>query len=419
MRRLALVASAVVLLAAPAAAPASRTDCAVTAARVEGAAPLQVTFAATCASSAFTWSFGDGQEGLGASVTHVYGPGLWHPTLTTDAGTQALPAVTSVSLALSGPARARYAQWVTLHATVTPRLPVTVRGRAVTGARIRFRALTTAPFVAFADGVRSEPVRITLVPKLIVRVARRAVVGERVRVIATLHPASAGSVHVPSVDTRTARVARIVVTTTPARGWQGVRATAQVTVAQPTLAVGAAGRTVVALQSALAAQHYLLPGRSAIFSSELTDAIYAFQKVNRLARTGIADQATWRALARPIAARPSYAGPAFHVEVNKPLQVLYVVRHGRVAQIVPVSTAGLPGKFTPVGRFAVYRKVVGFDPSPLGTLYDPSYFTGGYAIHGNPSVPPYPASHGCVRVPMWAAPTLYAEMAYGTVVYVY
>ena len=36
------------------------------------------------------------------------------------------------------------------------------------------------------------------------------------------------------------------------------------------------------------------------------------------------------------------------------------------------------------------------------------YFTGGYAIHGNPSVPPYPASHGCVRVPMWVAPRLYA-----------
>jgi lipoprotein-anchoring transpeptidase ErfK/SrfK len=47
------------------------------------------------------------------------------------------------------------------------------------------------------------------------------------------------------------------------------------------------------------------------------------------------------------------------------------------------------------------------------------YFTGGYAIHGNPSVPPYPASHGCVRVPMWAAPVLYDEMPDGTVVYVY
>ena len=99
--------------------------------------------------------------------------------------------------------------------------------------------------------------------------------------------------------------------------------------------------------------------------------------------------------------------------------MLYVVRGSHVALIVPVSTAGLPGRFTPTGRFAIYRKVNGFDPSPLGTLYDPMYFTGGYAIHGNPSVPPYPASHGCVRVPMWIAPRLYETNPYGETVYVY
>ena len=35
------------------------------------------------------------------------------------------------------------------------------------------------------------------------------------------------------------------------------------------------------------------------------------------------------------------------------------------------------------------------------------YFLRGFAIHGYPSVPPYPASHGCVRVPMWIAQQLY------------
>lgn len=47
------------------------------------------------------------------------------------------------------------------------------------------------------------------------------------------------------------------------------------------------------------------------------------------------------------------------------------------------------------------------------------YFTGGHAIHGNPSVPPYPARHGCVRVPMWAEPLLHAWNPYGETVYVY
>jgi lipoprotein-anchoring transpeptidase ErfK/SrfK len=151
----------------------------------------------------------------------------------------------------------------------------------------------------------------------------------------------------------------------------------------------------------------------------MLDAVYAFQKVQGLPRSGAADARFWRALGNARTPPPHYAHPAAHLEVNKGLQVLYVVRGSRVALIVPVSTAGLPGKFTPVGRFAIYRKVVGFDPSPLGTLYDPMYFTGGYAIHGNPSVPPYPASHGCVRVPMWVAAHLYATNPYGETVYVY
>jgi lipoprotein-anchoring transpeptidase ErfK/SrfK len=63
--------------------------------------------------------------------------------------------------------------------------------------------------------------------------------------------------------------------------------------------------------------------------------------------------------------------------------------------------------------------VDGFDSSPLGTLYRPMYFTGGYAVHGNPSVPAYPASHGCVRVPMWITDWLYDTNDYGETVYVY
>jgi lipoprotein-anchoring transpeptidase ErfK/SrfK len=151
----------------------------------------------------------------------------------------------------------------------------------------------------------------------------------------------------------------------------------------------------------------------------MLDAVYAFEKVQGLPRTGAVDTRFWQALANPRGAIPRHAVPASHLEIDKSRQVLYVVRGSKVALIVPISTAGLAGTFTPVGRFAIYRKVAGFDPSPLGTLYDPMYFTGGYAIHGNPSVPPYPASHGCVRVPMWVAPHLYATNPYGETVYVY
>ena len=60
-----------------------------------GSAPLTVTFTATCTSATYAWSFGDGEEGLGASVQHVYGAGAFRPTLTTDAGAEAAPVVTA------------------------------------------------------------------------------------------------------------------------------------------------------------------------------------------------------------------------------------------------------------------------------------------------------------------------------------
>jgi hypothetical protein len=42
------------------------------------------------------------------------------------------------------------------------------------------------------------------------------------------------------------------------------------------------------------------------------------------------------------------------------------------------------------------------------------YFNGGIAIHGSPSIPAYPASHGCIRIPMYAAPTFYDQVGAGT-----
>jgi lipoprotein-anchoring transpeptidase ErfK/SrfK len=47
------------------------------------------------------------------------------------------------------------------------------------------------------------------------------------------------------------------------------------------------------------------------------------------------------------------------------------------------------------------------------------YFKGGFAIHGYPSVPAYPASHGCVRIPMWIAPSLFDTNGFGTTVVVH
>lgn len=102
-----------------------------------------------------------------------------------------------------------------------------------------------------------------------------------------------------------------------------------------------------------------------------------------------------------------------HIEVDFARQVLFVVDCcGAALRILPISSGS--GEWftedghtrravTPTRRFTITRQIEGWRKSPLGLFYYPNYFTDGIAIHGNPSVPPHPASHGCVRVPMFAA----------------
>ena len=102
-----------------------------------------------------------------------------------------------------------------------------------------------------------------------------------------------------------------------------------------------------------------------------------------------------------------------HVEVDLDRQVLLLIDDvGQVKRVLPVSSgsnkqyreksmSGLA--YTPRGRFRVEAKISGWRKSPLGLLYYPNYFSGGIAIHGNPSVPHNPQSHGCIRIPMSAA----------------
>ena len=405
MRRLVLAG-----IAALAFAPAAHAGCGIATTTLTGKAPLTVTLTAQCASATYTWDLGDGTTATGPTVQHAYAAGSWRPTLTSDAGVERLGPVTSVSLKLTLPRRVRYAQYVALRATVVPRIPVTYRGRRFQHGALRVRVLRPGPYVARAFGV-SASASTVVVPRLTLATRGTAIVGAPVRVVATLHPAAAGTVVAPrAVDTRTAHLAHVRVRTRPAEGWAAVTATLNVPVVQPRLVPGSRGASVRALEARLAELHFAVQ-QDGVFDRDDTDALLAFQKLTGLPRTGVADDAVWRRLlaARVPAAR--YGGD--HVEVDKTRQVLFVVRHGKVTLVVPTST-GATGN-TPIGRWRVYRKVAGFD----WVLYYPSYFLRGFAVHGYPDVPPFPASHGCARIPMWIATTVYGLMPPGSTVYVY
>lgn len=155
------------------------------------------------------------------------------------------------------------------------------------------------------------------------------------------------------------------------------------------------------------------------FDGALRQSVYAFQKAQGLKVDGIVGPSTRAALRDPTPVRPARSSPADHLEVDKDRQLLLVVRGGEVVRISNASTAGIPGYRTPEGSFRIFRRVEGIDESPLGRLWNPLYFHRGWAIHGSTTVPPEPASHGCVRVPLWEAERLFERVPYNQVVHIY
>jgi lipoprotein-anchoring transpeptidase ErfK/SrfK len=52
-------------------------------------------------------------------------------------------------------------------------------------------------------------------------------------------------------------------------------------------------------------------------------------------------------------------------------------------------------------------------------MVDSNYFIRGYAIHGYPEVPTYAASHGCIRIPIPNAASVFRWINLGDRIYVY
>jgi hypothetical protein len=186
---------------------------------------------------------------------------------------------------------------------------------------------------------------------------------------------------------------------------------------QPTLRLGSRGAAVQRLQRELVRLRYLPAGRAGHTYGESTwHAVVALQGWLRLPRTGVVDRRTWAALWGASVPRP-WGGMRHGVEIDTARQVLLLIENGRVARALHVSTGA--GGRTPLGRFGVYRKEQLSWSVPFGVWMPyASYFHGGFAMHEYPSVPSYPASHGCVRVPAADAPSVYAFAGYGTPVWI-
>jgi lipoprotein-anchoring transpeptidase ErfK/SrfK len=160
----------------------------------------------------------------------------------------------------------------------------------------------------------------------------------------------------------------------------------------------------------------------------LRHALMAFQKIEGRERTGVLTFEELESLR--VAQRPRVLEAGYpHIEIDLNRQVLFVVDvAGLPLRILPISSGssefftegGVTRQaVTPMGRFKVYRKIEGWRKSPLGLLYYPNYIYGGVAIHGSPSVPTHPASHGCIRIPMFASREFSEIATIGMIVIVY
>lgn len=196
----------------------------------------------------------------------------------------------------------------------------------------------------------------------------------------------------------------------------------------PVLATGSKGPDVLAMEQRLAALHYDVGAVDGVFDSATYHAVMAFEKVNGMARTGKAPEDVAAAIQSAGDPAPMLAaGGATRVEIDLKRQVLFLYKDGALLRILSVSTGSgqrycvngaCDVAVTPGGSFRVGRKIKGLHISPLGQLWNPLFFNGGIAIHGSPSVPATPASHGCVRIPMNSSPWFYDTVASGTPVYV-
>ena len=185
---------------------------------------------------------------------------------------------------------------------------------------------------------------------------------------------------------------------------------------------GSRGAVVLAYERRLHQLHFDPGPLDGVYGQDTQYAVTAVDKLLGLPRDGVINAAVQQGLEhfsyQP--ALPTAEGD--RVEINLDTQVLTVYKQWQPVLITTASTGsgeyfcggtdGCQYAITPTGHFHFQSLHRGWDIGKLGSMWNPYYFNGGIAVHGLPSVPAYPASHGCVRIPMDIAnsfPTLVTD----------
>jgi peptidoglycan hydrolase-like protein with peptidoglycan-binding domain len=178
---------------------------------------------------------------------------------------------------------------------------------------------------------------------------------------------------------------------------------------------GERGVKVLLLQRALLSQGFATPV-TGYYDDGTARGVLAFRKTNELGRDGYATTEVYGKLLRGEGAyQLRYPKAGKHVEFDWSRQVLVLAKGGRPYRTYHTSS-GAPSTPTVFGTYRFYLKTPGTNAK--GMVHS-AYFIRGYAIHGYASVPNYPASHGCLRVPIPNAAQIFNWVDIGDPIFLY
>jgi hypothetical protein len=384
---------------------------------------------------------------LTVSAPSVYYPATVVLTATLTSGGAAVPSQHAVLQALPA-GTTTWANILDGTGDDNGQIRFTVRPRATTVYRVVFTASSS-----YAEAT-SNDVQVTQHPQVSVNIPSVAPILTSIRIPGVVRPAQTGTVRLerhydgawhgagtakltstgrfafhitlPTKSTFVYRVRR------PADASQAgnVSATEKALGVDRTLRSGMSGPDVTALQRRLATLHYDVGRITGTYNFDTQHAVTAFEKVQRMTRDGVVGPAAWKALSAPRVPHLRHPMRGAAIEVDLTRQVLYYAVNGTVRRILDSSTGGgywytgsdgtQQRAITPTGHFSVRYKINRWVTAKLGVLYRPAYFNySGYAIHGEPEVPAYPASHGCVRITVPAMDRLYSKLLTGISVWIY
>jgi L,D-transpeptidase catalytic domain len=172
---------------------------------------------------------------------------------------------------------------------------------------------------------------------------------------------------------------------------------------------GSRGQFVELIQQRLAALHFYIP-QTGVYDTGTGLALDAYHRLLHWGTYQTLDGRTVSYLLDGFGAfKVRFPSHGRHAEGNLSLQLLALIDGSHVERIYPISS-GKPSTPTILGDFHVYSKVPGYLPDGM---YFSNFFISGYAIHGYNPAPDYPASHGCMRVPIADAISIFDWLQVG------